>query len=61
VHWVPHVVPGATPEHAERVPRGTPETAVHVPTEPVTLHAPHVSVHATLQHTPSLQLPDEHS
>jgi len=34
---------------------------VHVPTEPARLHAVHVPPHAVLQHTPSTQLPLEHS
>ena len=34
---------------------------VHVPTEPARLHAAQVPAHAELQHTPSTQLPLEHS
>ncbi len=34
---------------------------VHVPTVPARLHAAHVPPHAVLQHTPSTQLPLEHS
>lgn len=33
---------------------------MHVPTEPATLHDLHVSVHAALQQTPSVQKPLRH-
>jgi hypothetical protein len=49
------------PEHAVRVPCGAPATAVQVPTLPPTSHASHCPPHDELQHTPSTQLPDEHS
>lgn len=49
-----------SPLHAARGAIGAPVTAVHVPTEPLTLHAWHCPLHALLQHTPSTHCPDKH-
>ena len=38
-----------SPEQGCRVPAGAPATAVHVPSLPFTLHAPHWSVHGLSQ------------
>jgi hypothetical protein len=58
-HAPPHVVPA--PTHLVREPCGWPDaTCVHLPSEPVTLHALHCSVHAPLQHNPSTQKLDVH-
>jgi len=54
----PHVVP--SPVHALRDPVGLPATAVHVPIDPVTLHASHWPPHAVSQQTPSTQFADVH-
>lgn len=52
------------PVHAVRagVPpvRGAPLTRRQVPSEPLSLHDEHWSVHASLQHTPSAQCPLVH-
>jgi hypothetical protein len=45
------------PAHGVRVPRGAPETAMHVPTLPPTLQASHCPMHAVLQHVPSAEFP----
>jgi len=55
----PHTEPSLA--HAVRGEMGAPDTAVHVPTVPVRLHASHCPPQAELQHTPSAQLADEHS
>lgn len=39
LHTLPHSVPAPVPPHAARVPRGAPETVLHVPTEPLSAQA----------------------
>ena len=46
----PHSFPGSVPT----------ATAAHVPSLPAPLHAMHVPLHATSQHTPSTQKPEAH-
>lgn len=62
--WVPSQTPPhavASVAHGVLDPRGTPLTGAQVPTLPATLHASHCPLHAALQHTPSLAIPDVHS
>ena len=47
----PHSLPGSSPA----------ATGVHAPSRPARLHAMHVPLHATSQHTPSTQNPVAHS
>ncbi|HET6147110.1 MAG TPA: hypothetical protein VFH68_06225 [Polyangia bacterium] len=66
LHLVPSAPPqvplqGAVPAHAARVPRGFPVTGVHLPARPASLQLSHWPAHALSQHTPSMQLPFEHS
>ena len=52
-----HVPAQELPSLAQAVlpPTGAPVTGAHVPAEPGKLHAPHCSVHAVEQQTPSTQ------
>lgn len=49
------------PPHSGRPPTGVPMTLLHVPIEPVTLHAWHWPAQLELQQTPSTQKPLPHS
>ena len=55
---VPAQVP--VPPHAPCPGRGAPETSVHVPTFPDSLHDSHADVHARSQQIPTEQKPDAH-
>jgi hypothetical protein len=57
----PQVVPEPVPLHIGRPPTGVPITLLHVPTEPLTLHAWHWPAHDELQQTPSTHWPEPHS
>jgi hypothetical protein len=56
-HWALHL---PVPPQAARGLIGSPLTALHLPTEPVSLHDWHWPLQAPSQQTPSTQFPDVH-
>jgi hypothetical protein len=56
-----HTFPPTAPRHGGRPARGAPETAMHIPDFPGSLHASHGPVHAPSQQTPSAQKPEAQS
>lgn len=56
-HWALHL---PVPPHAARGLIGSPLTALHLPTEPLSLHDWHCPSHVPSQQTPSTQFPEVH-
>jgi hypothetical protein len=56
-HWALHL---PVPPQAARGLTGSPLTALHLPSEPASLHDWHCPLHFPSQQTPSTQLPDVH-